>query len=96
MGLLDFLKKGGEKKVEPLKQQTAPILPKPGAPEPSAASSVPTSQEYTIKSGDSLSKIAKRFYGDASKWSVIHMANKDIIKDPNLIHPNQKIKIPTL
>jgi len=92
MGLLDFFKKGEEKKVEPLKQQTAPIQPKPSAP----TSSVPTSQEYTIKSGDSLSKIAKQFYGDASKWSVIHMANKDIIKDPNLIHPNQKIKIPNL
>lgn len=92
MGLLDFFKKGEEKKFEPLKQPTAPLQPKPSAP----ISSEPTSQEYTIKSGDSLSKIAKHFYGDASKWSVIHAANKDVIKDPNLIHPNQKIKIPTL
>lgn len=96
MGILDFLKKGVEKKVEPLKQQTPPIQPKPGVSEPSATSSASSSQEYIIKPGDSLSKIAKRFYGDASKWSVIHMANKDIITDPNLIHPNQKIKIPTL
>lgn len=96
MGLLDFFKKGVEKKVEPIKQPTPPIATKPVATEPTRSATAAASQEYTIKSGDSLSKIAKHFYGDASKWSIIHMANKDVIKDPNLIHPNQKIKIPTL
>lgn len=49
---------------------------------------------YEIKKGDTLSAIAKRQYGDASKWQTIYNANKDIIKNPDLIHPGQKIKIP--
>lgn len=49
---------------------------------------------YTVVSGDSLSKIAKREYGDANAWPKIFEANKDIIKDPNKIQPGQKLKIP--
>lgn len=51
---------------------------------------------YVVVSGDSLSKIAKREYGDAQKWKQIFEANRDIIKDPNLIHPGQKLKLPPL
>jgi nucleoid-associated protein YgaU len=49
---------------------------------------------YVVKSGDSLSKIAKREYGDAGAWKAIFEANKDQIKNPDLIHPGQKLKIP--
>ena len=49
---------------------------------------------YEVKSGDSLSKIAKREYGDANAWNRIFEANKDILKDPNKIFPGQKLKIP--
>ena len=49
---------------------------------------------HEVKSGDSLSKIAKQEYGDASKWPQIFEANKDILKDPNKIFPGQKLKIP--
>lgn len=49
---------------------------------------------YTVKSGDSLSKIAKHFYGDASKWKKIHAANSDKIPNPDLIHPGQQLTIP--
>ena len=49
---------------------------------------------YTIAKGDSLSKIAKRAYGDAKAWQGIFDANKDILKDPNKIYPGQKLKIP--
>ena len=49
---------------------------------------------YEVKSGDSLSKIAKREYGDANAWNRIFEANKDILKDPNKIYPGQKLKIP--
>jgi len=55
----------------------------------------PTDQTYTIVSGDSLSKIAKHFYGDASKWRQIFEANRDTIKDPDMIHPGHTIKIPS-
>ena len=51
-------------------------------------------QTYVVKSGDSLSKIAKEIYGDAKRWSEIFEANKDKIKDPNLIHPGQELRIP--
>ena len=49
---------------------------------------------YTIKEGDSLSKIAKREYGDAQQWRRIYEANRDIIKDPDLIYPGQVVRIP--
>jgi len=49
---------------------------------------------YVVKSGDSLSKIAKAEYGDASAWNRIFEANKDILKDPDKIQPGQKLKIP--
>jgi len=49
---------------------------------------------YVVQPGDSLSKIAKREYGDASAWKAIFEANKDQIKNPDLIHPGQKLKIP--
>jgi nucleoid-associated protein YgaU len=51
---------------------------------------------YTIKSGDSLSKIAKRYYGNAMKYPVIFEANREVIKDPDLIYPGQVLRIPKL
>jgi len=53
------------------------------------------SQTYTVKAGDSLSKIAKHFYGDASKWKKIHAANADKIPNPDLIHPGLELTIPS-
>ncbi len=49
---------------------------------------------YTVKAGDSLSRIAKREYGDASKWKKIFEANRTIISNPDLIHPGQVLTIP--
>lgn len=51
---------------------------------------------YEVKSGDSLSKIAKAHYGDAMKYPVIFEANKPMLKDPNLIYPGQMLRIPPL
>ena len=48
----------------------------------------------TVVAGDSLSRIAKREYGDANEWHRIFEANRDIIKDPDLIHPGQSLAIP--
>ena len=53
-----------------------------------------TTQSYTVVSGDSLSKIAKHFYGDASKWNGIWEANKTHIKNPDLIQVGQVLNIP--
>ena len=49
---------------------------------------------YTVVKGDSLSKIAKREYGDANKWHAIYEANRDKIKNPDLIHPGQVLTLP--
>ena len=49
---------------------------------------------YTVVAGDSLSKIAKKIYGDGRRWKEIFEANKDTIKNPDLIHPGQVLKIP--
>jgi nucleoid-associated protein YgaU len=54
----------------------------------------PEAALYTVKSGDSLSKIAKVHYGDASKYPVIFEANKPMLKDPNKIYPGQVLRIP--
>jgi len=51
-------------------------------------------QTYIVKPGDSLSKIAKELLGDANRWKEIFEANKDTLKDPNLIHPGQELRIP--
>lgn len=49
---------------------------------------------YTVVKGDCLWNIAKRFYGDGTKYTVIYNANKGIIKNPSLIYPGQVLKIP--
>jgi len=49
---------------------------------------------YTVQSGDSLSKIAKAYLGDAMAYTAIFEANKEVIKDADLIYPGQKIRIP--
>jgi len=51
-------------------------------------------QYYEIEKGDSLWKIAKNFYGDGNKYTKIFDANREVIKDPDLIFPGQKIRIP--
>lgn len=53
-------------------------------------------QFYTVKSGDSLSKISQEVYGDPMKYGVIFEANKPMLKDPDLIYPNQVLRIPQL
>lgn len=50
--------------------------------------------QYTVKGGDSLSRIAKYIYGDASAFTKIFEANRDILKTPDVIHPGQVLKIP--
>ena len=51
-------------------------------------------RSYTVQKGDSLSKIAKREYGDAQQWRRIYDANRDLIQNPDLIYPGQVFRIP--
>jgi nucleoid-associated protein YgaU len=49
---------------------------------------------YTVQSGDNLSKISKRFYGDANKYMKIFEANKDKLSDPDQLKPGIELRIP--
>ena len=53
-----------------------------------------TERSYVVVKGDTLSRIAKHEYGDAAKWRQIYEANTDIIKNPDLIYPGQKLRLP--
>jgi nucleoid-associated protein YgaU len=55
----------------------------------------PKEQVYTVAAGDSLSKIAKQFYGNANEYMKIFNANRDKLNDPNAIKPGQQLVIPT-
>jgi nucleoid-associated protein YgaU len=61
-----------------------------------SSSTAPAEQQrtVTVQAGDSLSKIARREYGDANKWHAIFEANRDKIKNPDLIHPGQVLTLP--
>ena len=103
MGLLDNIfdkDKDAEKKKADFSDvvaggsSTAPPADLPAAAAAAAPNAVETGRSYTVVAGDTLSKIAKREYGDASKWHRIYEANKDTIKNPDLIYPGQTFKIP--
>lgn len=53
-----------------------------------------TAKTYTVKKGDCLWNIAKKLYGNGADYTKIYEANKDKIKNPNLIYPNQELTIP--
>ncbi len=86
MGLLDFFKKG-----KPAPEQQKPTFS-------NTNSSIFAEKEYdtyTVKSGDSLSKIAGQFYGDVHQWNKIYDENRELIgSNPDMIQPGQTLKIP--
>ena len=72
---------------------TAPAPAHP-VPSPAGTSGTTGGKTYTVVAGDSLSKIAKREYGDGNAWNRIYEANRDIIKNPDLIYPGQTLEDP--
>ena len=101
MGLLDnIFDKDKEHDAEKKKADFSDVVAggsstAPRADAPTTAPNVADRERtYTVVAGDTLSKIAKREYGDASKWHRIYEANKDTIKNPDLIYPGQTFKIP--
>ncbi len=73
---------------------TVDIAVAPGQGGPSGGAAAPSGRTYTVKSGDTLSKISQQFYGDANKYNKIFDANRDQLKDPDKIQPGQVLKIP--
>ena len=71
-------------------------IPGSSAPErvPQARAPEASSKIYSVKKGDNLSSISKSKYGKESQWTKIYEANKSTVKNPNLIHPGQKLIIP--
>ena len=64
------------------------------APKPGVAAPVTSMKTYTVKAGDTLSKISREFLGDANDYMRIFEANKDQLTDPDTIRPGQVLKIP--
>ena len=56
----------------------------------------PEAQYHDVVSGDTLSGIAKKYYGDANKYPQIFEANKPMLSSPDKIYPGQKLRIPAL
>lgn len=56
----------------------------------------PEAQYHTVEKGEWLSKIAKKYYGDANKYNVIFEANKPMLEHPDKIYPGQVLRIPNL
>lgn len=54
----------------------------------------PYTQTHVVQPGDTLSKIAEKYYGDAALYTKIFQANRDLLSDPNKIRPGQKLRIP--
>ena len=68
---------------------TALAVPSPTAPPAASKERI-----HTVVSGDTLSSIAKQYYGDAAKWTKVFEANRDILPDANSLKLGQKLKIP--
>jgi len=85
---------GGDKKKDKPKADFSNVQSGSSSTAPKPAAPTSTTKTYVVQKGDSLSKIAKAEYGNANDWRRIYEANKDIIKDPDLIHPGQSLKIP--
>lgn len=70
-------------------------LPQPGAAAQAAAGSASSgTKSYTVRSGDTLSKIAKEFYGNANQYQKIFEANRDKLHSPDVIREGQELVIP--
>ncbi len=59
------------------------------------SSTADAATNYTVAAGDTLSKIARHFYGDGNAWKRIFDANRDQLTDPDKIKPGQMLKIPS-
>lgn len=77
-----------------IKQYKPIAVEVPARPATTAPKPVTTSRTYTVKRGDCLWNIAKKYYGKGNQYTKIYNANRDKIKNPNLIYPGQVLTIP--
>ena len=77
-----------------IKQYKPIAVEVPARPATTAPKPATTSRTYTVKRGDCLWNIAKKYYGKGNQYTKIYNANRDKIKNPNLIYPGQVLTIP--
>ncbi len=83
-----------EAKIHPVAKQPPPAPIKTSATAVSAKSEKVAPQQYSVKAGDTLSRLAQRFYDSPYKWEKIYEANKEQVKNPNYIFIGMKLIIP--
>jgi NitT/TauT family transport system substrate-binding protein len=71
----------------------APEAKSKGDP-PVISAKIAAAEEHTVRAGDTLARLAEKYYGSSYQWEIIYAANKDTIKDPNHIVVGQKIIVP--
>lgn len=76
------------------KEVVADIKVNTSASAPAAGTAQAAQTTYTVQPGDTLSGIAKKLFGNANEYMAIFNANRDQLKDPDVIHPGQVLKIP--
>jgi nucleoid-associated protein YgaU len=84
-----------EERTKPVAKQIPASTEKPATMPVTAKATRPAAQEYTVKLGDTLSKLAERFYNSSYKWEKIYEANKETVKNPHYIYVGQKLMIPS-
>lgn len=85
--------KNRPEKPQPTARQIPAASDKTQVSAPAARTS--GSQQYTVKAGDTLSKLAGQFYNSPEKWEKIYEANRDLLKNPNYIYIGMKLQIPS-
>ena len=95
MGIFDSMKPKARPDFSNVKSGGSSTAPA-AEPQADGDSSPPllSADTYVVVEGDSLSRIAQRRYGDGRKWPRIYEANRDVIKDPDLIYPGQRLRMP--
>ena len=78
----------------PKSQKPVAVAPPPPRPAPTSPKPVNQNKTYTVVRSDCLWNIAKKFYGNGSQYTKIYNANRDKIRNPNLIYPGQVLTIP--
>ncbi len=90
---------GNSAGVERVSEELTVVAPAAAAPAPEAVAAPPAPPEpqmHVVVKGETLSKIAKEYYGDAMKYPVIFEANKPMLTDPDKIYVGQVLRIPAL
>jgi NitT/TauT family transport system substrate-binding protein len=85
---------GTDEKPKPVAKQIPALTEKQPITQNTAKPTATATQVYIVKSGDTLSKLAERFYNSVSKWEKIYEANRDTLKNPNYIFIGMKLTIP--